>query len=301
MTDSRLPIVGFVGVGDMGGPMASNLLLAGFRVIVCDVQVARVQTLVAAGATAALGARQVADQAEVVLACLNSVEAMRSVAAAVALGSAVKVYADLSTSGPTLAQALRQPFSTTQIEMLDAPISGQTNRAEDGTLAIMVSGAKAAYELAKPVFDVVGEHIFYLGAVAGGGQMMKVANNLINNVQTLATSEAIAMGLKFGLDAEQMFAVLNVSTGRNSQTDGQLRSAVLENDFNKGAVISITKKDITLAVEEAERIGVITPTARAAKDLILAAYATGDGTQRSASVFLHVAEQSGLAVDQDKG
>jgi 3-hydroxyisobutyrate dehydrogenase-like beta-hydroxyacid dehydrogenase len=298
MPSSQTTVVGFVGVGDMGAPMARNLLRAGYRVVVTDVQTQRAQALESAGAECVADAQQVANEAEIVFACLNSVDAMHSVAVSVAKGSAVRVYADLSTSGPTIAKQLRNAFTGTQIDMLDAPISGQINRAEDATLAIMVSGPSAAFALARPVFEAIGKHVFYLGNIAGGGQMMKVANNLINNVQTLATSEAIAMAMKFGLEPAQMFEILNVSTGRNSQTDGQLRSAVLEQDFNKGAVISITKKDITLAVEEAARIGVAAPTANAAKDLIVQAYAAGDGTQRSASLFLHIAKLSDLDIKQ---
>jgi 3-hydroxyisobutyrate dehydrogenase-like beta-hydroxyacid dehydrogenase len=126
---------------------------------------------------------------------------------------------------------------------------------------------------------------------------MKVANNLINNVQTLATCEALAMGLKFGLEPSQMFDILNVSTGRNSQTEGQLRSAVLENDFSKGAVMTISQKDITLAVDEAQALGVLAATAQTARDVIDSALATGGAQQRSSNIFRYVAGASGIAVE----
>ncbi|MEM7405204.1 MAG: NAD(P)-dependent oxidoreductase [Pseudomonadota bacterium] len=296
MSATSRPTIGFVGVGDMGGPMACNLVKAGFEVIVFDIDTSRSAAVTAAGAALAQDATDVANRAAVVFACLNSVEGMRSVAAAVSRGSAVRVYADLSTAGPSLAEALRDHFNGTSIRMLDAPISGQIERAVDATLAIMVSGSREAFEFAKPAFDAMGQHVFYLGDVAGGGQMMKVANNLINNVQAIATSEAILMGMKFGLDPEQMFAVLNVSTGRNSQTEGNLKNAVLNDNFALGADLSISQKDISLAVAEAERAGVHLPTGRAAAELIADAYAHGPAGQRSSAIFKHVARKSGVEV-----
>lgn len=288
--------IGFIGVGDMGGPMARNLMRAGFAVIVFDIDASRTTALADAGAALGRDATDVANRASIVFACLNSVEGMRSVAAAVGRGSGVEVYIDLSTAGPSLARELRDHFAGTDIQMLDAPISGQIERAIDATLAIMASGPREAFEMARPAFEAMGQHVFYLGDVAGGGQMMKVANNLINNVQAIATSEAILMGMKFGLEPEQMFAVLNVSTGRNSQTEGNLKNAVLNDNFGLGADMSISKKDISLAVTEAERAGVHIPTGRAAAELIAEAYAHGPEGQRSSAIFKHVARKSGVEV-----
>ena len=232
------------------------------------------------------------------LSCVNSTKALRAVAAVVAQYPHCKVFIDFSTSGPTTAVAVAEQLAKAGIPMLDAPISGMVQRARDGTLSIMVSGPESAFTYAQPVLDVVGAHVFYLGAKSGAGQMMKVANNLINNVQTLATCEALAMGLKFGLEPAQMFDVLNVSTGRNSQTEGQLRSAVLEHDFSKGAVMTISQKDITLAVEEAHSLGVLAATAEVARDVINSALAAGGTEQRSSNIYRYVASASGINTEE---
>ena len=297
---SKLPAdatIGFIGTGDMGGPMALNLLRAGYQVTAYDLAPERLADLTAAGAHIAESVDEMAREATVILSCVNSTKALLAIGDAVAQHSACKVFIDHSTSGPSAAAQLASQLDSAGIAMLDAPISGMIQRARDGTLSIMVSGPEAAYALAQSLLDVVGAHVFYLGNTPGAGQMMKVANNLINNVQTLATCEALAMGIKFGLDPSQMFDILNVSTGRNSQTDGQLRDAVMENDFSKGAVMTISQKDITLAVDEAHTHGVLAATAKVARDVINSALAAGGSEQRSSNIFRYVASASGVSVE----
>ena len=294
-------LVGFIGTGDMGGPMARNLLRAGYPITVFDIDAARTSSLAEAGASVAGSVAEVAANAAVVLSCVNSVRALRDIANTIAdtktNGGGCSVFVDHSTSGPSVAAEIADQLESAGVAMLDAPISGMIQRAADGTLSIMVSGPEAAYETTRPLLEVMGAHIYYLGDTPGAGQMVKVANNLINNVQTLATCEALAMGMKFGLKPEQLFAVFNTSTGRNSQTEGQLRSAVLENDFSKGAVMTISQKDITLAVEEAHALGVLAASAEAARDVINTALAAGGPEQRSSGIFRYVAGASGLEIE----
>jgi len=297
---SKLPVdatIGFIGTGDMGGPMALNLLRAGYQVTAYDLAPERLADLTAAGANIAESVEKVAREATVIVSCVNSTKALLAIGETVVQHRACKVFIDHSTSGPSAAAQLASQLDSVGIAMLDAPVSGMVQRAQNGTLSIMVSGPETAYALAQPLLDVVGAHVFYLGNTPGAGQMMKVANNLINNVQTLATCEALAMGIKFGLEPSQMFDILNVSTGRNSQTDGQLRDAVLENDFSKGAVMTISQKDITLAVDEAHALGVLAETAEVARDVINSALATGGAEQRSSNVFRYVANASGVSIE----
>ena len=181
--------------------------------------------------------------------------------------------------------------------MLDAPVSGYISQAVDGTLTVMVSGDKQAFDSAEPAFKAIGKHVFWLGDLPGGGQMMKVANNYVNNVQTVGTSEAIAMGMQFGLKPEDMFQVMNVSTGRNSQTEGQLRDAVTNGDFSLGAKISISLKDMTVAMEEARRLEVPATTGEAARAAFKGAVETGGDTQRSSAVFKYVATRAGVKLE----
>ncbi len=287
-------ILGYIGVGDMGGPMAHNLLKAGFEVVVFDTQQDRLDSLVDAGAVGASSAREVADKAEVVMVCLNTIGAAHAVAKEVAAGSAVKTYVDMSTTGPSVAKDVRAHFEDMDITMLDAPISGHISKAVDGSLTIIVSGPKAAADHTKPAFEAMGENIFYIGDIAGGGQMMKLANNYLNNVQAIATSEAITMGIKFGLDPQIMFDILNVSTGCNSQTSGKLRDAVLSREFAGGANMKISHKDISLAVGEAESLGSPALTGALVRGIFEEALARGGDKERSSAIFKYVAAKAGL-------
>jgi 3-hydroxyisobutyrate dehydrogenase-like beta-hydroxyacid dehydrogenase len=277
--------------------MARNLLSAGFKVVAHDLQADRLQSIVDAGATAAEDATDVANQADLVMVCLDKVEAMHAVAKACARGSAIQTYVDLSTSGPSVALAVREYFTGTAINMLDAPISGHIHRAVDGTLTVMVSGPQPAFEYAKPAFDAIGANVFFIGDIPGGGQMMKVANNYVNNVQAVGTGEAIAMGVKFGLDPAIMFDVMNVSTGRNNQTEGQMKDAVLGNDYSLGAVITISRKDMAVAMHEAGRLGVPATTGAAAQAAFEGAIEMGGDRQRSSAVYKYIAAQAGVDVD----
>lgn len=291
-------IVGYIGIGDMGGPMARNLLKAGYDVVVHDLQPDKVDALVAAGARAAAGPAEIANEAEIVMACLNTVEASHAVARAVAGGSAVRIFIDQSTTGPTTAKELRPYFEGANIAMLDAPVSGMIAKAVDGTLTVITSGPKAAFETARPLFDAIGENVFHISELPGAGQMMKVLNNYINNVQAVGTSEGITMGLKFGLDAQTMFNILNVSTGRNSQTEGKLAEAVITGVFSGGANMKISQKDIRLGVEEGERMGAPTNAGRAARDTFDQAIIDGGDKERSTAILKHVAAKAGLVVEK---
>jgi len=274
--------------------MARNLLKAGFDVVVYDTQQDRLDSLAEAGAGAASSAREVADRAEIVMVCLNTIEAGHAVAKEVAGGSAVRIYVDMSTTGPSVAADIRVHFDGTEIVMLDAPVSGHISKAVDGSLTVIVSGSREAAEQVRPAFEAMGENIFYIGDIAGGGQMMKLANNYLNNVQAIATSEAITMGIKFGLDPKIMFDVLNVSTGRNSQTSGKLRDAVLSREFAGGANMKISHKDISLAVEEAESLGSPALTGALVRGIFAEALAKGGDKERSSAIFKYVAAKAGL-------
>jgi 3-hydroxyisobutyrate dehydrogenase len=290
--------IGYIGVGDMGGPMARNMMKAGFTVVAYDIQAARLDALVADGAQRGTSPTDVANRAEIVMVCLNTLAAVRSVAQEAATGSAIRIYVDMSTTGPTPARELRDIFAGTGIAMLDAPVSGHISKAVDGTLTVITSGPKDAFDACKPAFEAMGENVFYLGDIPGGGQMMKLANNYLNNVQAVGTSEALTMGIKFGLDPATMIDIFNVSTGRNSQTQGPLADAVRSGNFHGGANMKITQKDITLAVEEAQRLGAPTDMGVAAQANYDSAIAHGGDKERSSAILKHVAAKAGLKVEK---
>ncbi|MEX2615633.1 MAG: NAD(P)-dependent oxidoreductase [Alphaproteobacteria bacterium] len=291
-------IIGYIGVGDMGGPMVRNMMKAGFDVVVYDTQADRLDALVADGARRGASAADVANRAEIVMVCLNTLGAMRSVAAEAATGSAIRIYVDMSTTGPTPAQELRRIFDGTGIATLDAPVSGHISKAVDGTLTVIASGPRDAFDACRPAFEAMGENVFYLGDIPGGGQMMKLANNYVNNVQAVGTCEALTMGIRFGLDPSVMLDILNVSTGRNSQTEGPLAEAVRTGRFLGGANMKISQKDITLAVEEAQRLGAPTDMGVAAKAAYDNAIAHGGDNERSTAIMKHVAARAGLTIER---
>lgn len=290
--------IGYIGIGDMGGPMVRNMMKAGFDVVVYDTQTDRLDALVADGAQRGGSAAEVANRAEIVMVCLNTLGAVRSVAAEAATGSAIRIYVDMSTTGPTPAQELRGIFDGTGIATLDAPVSGHISKAVDGTLTVIASGPRDAFDACRPAFEALGENVFYLGDIPGGGQMMKLANNYVNNVQAVGTSEALTMGIKFGLDPSVMLDILNVSTGRNSQTQGPLAEAVRTGKFLGGANMKISQKDITLAVEEAQRLGAPTDMGVAARAAYDNAVAHGGDKERSTAIMKHVAARAGLKVEK---
>jgi len=290
--------LGYIGIGDMGGPMVRNLMKAGFTVAVYDTNDERLDALVADGAQRATSVVDVANRAEIVMVCLNTLEAVRSVAKEAVTGSAIRIYVDMSTTGPTPALELRDIFAGTGIAMLDAPVSGHISKAVDGALTVIASGPRDAFEACEPAFEAMGENVFWLGDVPGGGQMMKLANNYLNNVQAVGTSEALTMGIMFGLDPSMMLDIFNVSTGRNSQTQGPLADAVRSGRFLGGANMKISQKDITLAVEEAQRLGAVTDLGVVTKAAYDNAIGHGGDKERSTAIFKHVAAKAGLKVEK---
>ena len=193
--------IGFIGVGDMGGPMARRLLGAGYPLVVHDISAASLEPILAAGAEQAADAEDVASKAETVMTCLNSLNAIREVAAAAARGSKIRTFIDLSTTGPTFAREIREIFAGTPVSMLDCPVSGAMKGAEEGTLSLMISGAEPAYQAVRPMLEAIGKNLFYLGETPGGGQMMKLVNNYLSSMASVGTSEALVLGVKAGLDA----------------------------------------------------------------------------------------------------
>src|SRR5690554_3480646 len=194
--------IGFVGVGTMGFHMGRRLLEAGHQVVVCDTRPDAVERLTKLGAKAAASPREVADRVETVMASLPSLDALWAVATGddgVIQGSKVRRFVDLSTSGARMAQRVSEALAARSIVQIDSPVSGGPGGAEKGTLAVMVSGPAADVELLKPILSIFGK-VFVIGDRPGMAQTMKLANNLLSATAMAATSEAVVMGVKAGLD-----------------------------------------------------------------------------------------------------
>src|SRR3977135_564168 len=209
--------IGFIGLGKMGFPMARRLIEAKHQLIVFDQRKEAVDKLVALGAEAASSPKGVAARAETVLASLPSLQASLEVAtdeSGVIDGKRAKRFVDLSTVGSHMAVRIRDLLAKRNIVQLDSPVSGGVGGAEKGTLAVMVSGPKADFEAVKPALEVIGK-LFFIGEKPGSAQTMKLANNPLSDAAVGATSEAVVMGGKSGLDPAVLIAVINSGSGTN--------------------------------------------------------------------------------------
>lgn len=258
MTDSKQTVVGFIGVGRMGGPMARRLVAAGHSLVVYDKQDSAVAALVALGAQRADSPRDVAARADYVLASLPTPKIVTETVtgpAGVIHGERMKVFVDLSTSGPGAAVALSAALAARGVVSLDAPVSGGVSGAQNGKLALMVSGPRECFDKLEPVLKNFGR-LFYVGEQAGLGQTLKLANNLMSAAAIAITAEAMTMGVKAGLDPTVMLEVLNASSGRNTATEDKFPRCVVTRRFDFGFATGLSFKDVRLCVEEAEALGV---------------------------------------------
>ncbi|MBV7486240.1 NAD(P)-dependent oxidoreductase [Bordetella sp. BOR01] len=262
---------GFIGLGNMGTPMAGRLLDAGYPLAVYDTNRDAVARLQARGARACASLREVADTTDTVFLSLPTPEIVQQVAAGadgLAGGTRIRRVVDLSTIGPRVARQVAQALGTRDILYVDAPVSGGVGGAQRGTLAVMAACPRDHYEALEPVLKHFGP-VFYLGQDAGIGQTMKLANNLLSAAAVAITSEAMAMGVKAGLDAAVMLDVINAGSGRNTATQDKFPKAVLPGTFDIGFAARLAYKDVRLCVDEAEAIGVPMVVGSAVREMLV--------------------------------
>src|ERR1700754_1736836 len=257
--------IGFMGLGRMGFPMARRLVEAKHSLTVFDTQKAAVDRMVALGAQAASSPKDVADRVETVMASLPSLQVSLEVATGkdgVIEGKRVKRYLDLSTTGSQMAVRIHDLLVRRNIVQLDSPVSGGVGGAEKGTLAVMVSGPRADFEAIKSALAVIGK-TFFIGEKPGSGQTMKLANNFLSATAMVATSEAVVMGVKSGLDPAGMVDVITAGSGMNTASRDKFPRAVLPRSFDYGFATGLMVKDVRLAVEEMRSLGLSMEVAEA--------------------------------------
>jgi 3-hydroxyisobutyrate dehydrogenase-like beta-hydroxyacid dehydrogenase len=257
--------IGFIGLGNMGFPMARRLIQANHHIVAFDTRAAALDHVVALGARAASSPKEVADSAETVLASLPSLDAALSVATGaggVIEGSRVKRYVDLSTVGSRTAVQIHDLLAQRNIVAIDSPVSGGVGGARQGTLAVMVSGRRDEFELVQPVLATIG-NLFYIGEKPGAAQTMKLANNILAATVLVATSEVVVMGVKSGLDAGVMIDVLNAGSGGTSASRDKFPRAILPRTFDYGFATGLMVKDVGLYLDEAKALGVSAEVAEA--------------------------------------
>jgi 3-hydroxyisobutyrate dehydrogenase-like beta-hydroxyacid dehydrogenase len=250
--------IGFIGLGNMGFPMARRLIQANHQVVAFDTRSEAVDRLVALGAQAAASSKEVADRAETVMASLPTPQASLEVAtgsAGVIEGSRVKRYVDLSTVGSQTAVRIHDLLAERDIVALDSPVSGGVGGAERGALAVMVSGPRSEFDAIRPALDAIGRP-FYVGEQPGSAQTMKLANNILAANVLAATAEVVVMGVKAGLDPTVMIEVLNAGSGATSASRDKFPRAILPRTFDYGFATGLMVKDVRLYLDEAKALGV---------------------------------------------
>jgi 3-hydroxyisobutyrate dehydrogenase-like beta-hydroxyacid dehydrogenase len=248
--------LGFLGLGQMGAAIAERLQQADATLHVYDPQVAAMAPFIANGAELHNSPTGVADAAGIVFACLPNGAVSESVAQDVARGNAVNTYVEMSTIGSAAVRRVGATVGAAGITLVDCPVSGGPKGARAGTLSLIAAGPAKARAAVRPWLERIGRNIFEVGDTPGQAQLMKLVNNLVNAANLAAAFEALVLGTKGGLDPDQMVAVLNVSTGRNSATQDKVPQAVLTGRFDYGAKLTTMVKDITLGLKEAEDLGV---------------------------------------------
>ncbi len=276
--------IGFIGLGNMGGPMAANLVAAGHRVVGFDVVPAALEAAVGRGVTAAESAAAAAAAAPVVITMLPAGAQVREVYTGAARGDdggangiiaaapAGALLIDCSTIDVATARAVHQAAAAAGRAMLDAPVSGGVAGAAAGTLTFMAGGAEAAFARARPVLEAMGATIVHAGG-PGNGQAAKVCNNMILGISMIAVAEAFALGEKLGLDAKTFFDISSQASGscwamlNHLPVPGIVESAAANRDFKPGFSAAMMVKDMGLSQEAAGQVGAATPLGAAAAAL----------------------------------
>ena len=262
--------LGFIGVGRMGSHMSSRLLAAGHRLVAYDIDADALQRAVNKGATPAKSAAEVASSADIVFASLPTPDIVKAVALSeegVIAGPRVRIFVDLSTTGPRMAIEVAEALRTKGIIAADSPVSGGPGGAERGTLAIMVAAPRDVADELRPFLDVLGK-VFWIGEKPGMGQTMKLANNLLSAAAMSITSEALVMGVKAGLDPAIMLDVINAGSGRNTATADKFPRCILPRRFDFGFSTDLLYKDVKLCLDEGERLGVPMMVGNAVRQLM---------------------------------
>ncbi len=288
--------VGFIGLGNMGNPMAGNVLKGGFALTVFDKNSSAMTNLVAAGATAATSARQVVESCEVTLSCLPGspeVEALYlGESALVQHARSGNVLVDMSSVLPSTPRKIEPLAKARGVQFLEAPVSGGVTGARAATLAIMTGGDEAVLERVRPILRTIGPNIYRVGAV-GAGNTVKAINNMMSSVNALAMMEGLMVGLKAGLDLETMHAIIKDSSG-NSNALARVHRALIPRNFEPGFKVQLMNKDLETFNTIAKDVHVPVSFANVAQRYQQAALAAGLGEKDTSVIFTVIERLAGL-------
>lgn len=290
--------VGFIGVGNMGNPMAANLQKAGHALQVHDIKREAARNLIDAGATWVNSPKEAATDVDYVFLSLPMpADVERVVLSENGVLTAMKsggIIVDMSTNSPTTVRALAEKTKAKGVTFIDAPVSGGVRGARNATLAIMAGGDKAAYDKCEPLLKAMGANVFYCGDI-GAGNVVKLVNNMLAFIHMMGAAEAVVLGKKAGVDPNVLWQAVKASSGGSFVWDSGTR-AVLRDKLAPTFTIDLASKDISLATKLAEEFGVPLTMGKAAEGLIRGYQTGGYAKEDVLATIKELEKQAGVTV-----
>ncbi|MGK7376704.1 NAD(P)-dependent oxidoreductase [Planococcus sp. 1R117A] len=290
---------GIIGLGNMGGRMAKRLLEQGVEVGIFDLNKDFVRSFVELGAEEAESPADLASKFQYIITVLPNVFIVKeTLTGSEGLMKGLKpdsLLIEMTTSIPSVTKELSGMLRKEGFRMIDAPVSGGVKKAEDGTLSIMVGGEERDFDEAKPLLSLIGQNIFHVGE-SGAGHTIKALNNMISATTLAATGEAMALGVKLGLDPNKMLDVINSSTGRSFSSDFKFPNQVLTRNFEVGFTLDLMVKDLKIAMSMAEEEKVPMFISSASFQLWKHAWSQGGGSQDHTAIVKYIEEMFGVEI-----
>ena len=294
---------GYLGVGSMGQPMAGKLLDGGHQLTIHDINEAAMRPLLDRQARRANSPKDLADQCEIVFVSLPTLAVFRHIVFGpngLLQGNRMKILVNTCTVGVAFVKEIEAAMAAKGVTVVDCPISGGPTGSRDGTLSVMVSGDAAAIETIRPMISLWGPTVTIAGDKPGVAQVLKLTNNILFAVSLMATSEAFVMGAKGGLDPELMLTAINAGSGANRATQVMIPRSVLTRGFDYGAAMHILMKDIDLAMELGEELGVPMWVCQAARLVFKHAVFEGMADQDMTNIVRVVERGAGFEIPKTR-
>jgi 2-hydroxy-3-oxopropionate reductase len=294
---------GYLGVGNMGQPMAAKLLDAGHTLTIFDINEAAMRPLLDRQARRATSPKDLADRCETVFVSLPTLAAFQAVAFGpdgLVHGGKMKLLVNTCTVGVPFVDELVARMAARGVTVLDCPISGGPPGARAGTLSVMVAGDPAAIEQVRPMISLWGRTLTVAGNKPGAAQVLKLTNNILSAVALAATAEAFVMGAKGGLDPEVMVSAISAGSGRNSAVEAKFPLSVLPRSFDFGAEMHILMKDIDLAIAQGEALGVPMWVCQAARLVFKHAMFQGAAKDDLTTIVQHIERAAGFEIPKTR-
>lgn len=285
--------IGWIGLGNMGRPMSTNLVKAGHDVVVWNRTKSKADDVIAAGASWADTPKEVAEKSDFIFTCVSDGPTLQAVSLGdngyVAGLSAGKIAVDMSTVAPSESEAVNEAVEAAGCKLIRGPVTGSTVLAEAGTVGVLASGDKAAYEKVLPLFEVVGANQFYLGS-GEEARVLKLAINSMLAATMQLEAEAVVLCQKAGLDVKQVCDVI-AGSAVGSPLTGYKAAVIAEGEYPAAFSVNLMIKDLDLAFDAAKQYGVSMPATALTRQQLASAAATGRG-DKDFSVLTQVMEDA---------